>query len=476
MTACQNGVSTPELSEKSNDELADEITLLAAHIQAATCRLLVLIAEMDRREAYGDLHFKSCAHWLSWRTGDDISTAREKVRVARKLTECPRVQQAFAEGRISYSKARAITRIVTPDNEQTLLEYALEGSTSQLERIVRSYRRLAPAEQEQAARQHDRRYLSYHHDEDSEPLHPARAAKRAEDRRTVVLRGRLPPEVGALLVKALQKAEEGAGEDSAEPGQRLCDALGEVAGAALDKGLAERAGKVRSSSYQVLVHVDEAVLEDGKEQGRCEVEGPVNVSAETLRRLACDAPMLEVSDTQPGSHDGHQRSGCGHGEEECGHGDKECKLHLGRSRRRAGAPLERAVRVRDKGVCQFPGCESRGYLHLHHVKHWADGGPTSLENLTILCSFHHRAVHEGGFSVQRGEDGTLSFCTPAGFLMQWQPETVVLQDHPVEALVAEHEALALPITTESGRPGWDGITPVDYAGAVDWLLELGPSP
>ena len=115
-------------------------------------------------------------------------------------------------------------------------------------------------------------------------------------------------------------------------------------------------------------------------------------------------------------------------------------------------------------------------MHLHHVKHWAEGGPTSLENLTTLCSFHHRAVHEGSFSIQRCEDGTLSFYAPAGFMLQRQPDTVVLQDHPVEALVAEHEALALNITAQTGRPGWDGVTPVDHAGAVDWLLELGPSP
>ena len=134
------------------------------------------------------------------------------------------------------------------------------------------------------------------------------------------------------------------------------------------------------------------------------------------------------------------------------------------------------MQVRDKGVCQFPGCESRGGLHLHHVKHWADGGPTDLENLTLLCSYHHRAVHEGGFSVGRATDGALDFRSPAGFLLQRQPEAVILEDRPLEALVAEHAALALPITAESGRPGWDGITPVDYAGAVDWLLELGPSP
>ena len=456
MNAEITGANASVLSSSSNEELADAITFLAAQIQAATCRLLVLIAEMDRREAYGDLHFKSCAHWLSWRTGDTISTAREKVRVARKLEACPQVLEAFAEGRVSYSKLRAITRIVTPENEETLLAYALDGSTSQLERIVRSYRRLAPAEQEQTTRQHEGRYLSYHHDDDN----------------MLVLQGRLPPEVGALLVKALRKAEDGANEDSAEPGQRLCDALGEVAGAALDRGLAQRQGKARSSGYQVLVHVDEAVLAGGEEQGRCEVEGAIGVSAETARRLACDAPLLQVRDAQPCSHDGHQ----GHGEKGCEHGQRGCKLNLGRSRRRAGAALERAVRVRDQGVCQFPSCESRGYLHLHHLEHWADDGTTSLENITLLCALHHRTVHEGGFTVKREKDGALSFYTPTGFPLQRQPTAVVLEDHPVQALVAEHDALALKITAETGRPGWDGITPVDYAGAVDWLLELGPSP
>ena len=263
MTTSIRGASTPDLSSKTDVELADEITSLAAHIQAATCRLLVLVAEMDRREAYGDLCFKSCAHWLSFCTGDSMPTAREKVRVARKLEQCPQILQAFGQGRVSYSKVRAITRIVTPENEETLLGYALEGSTSQLERIVRCYRRVAPAEQELTTRQHDRRYLRYHHDEDN----------------MLVLEGRLPPEVGAALVKALSIATEMVGgEDSAEPGQRLCDAMGEVACAALDTGLAQRAGKARTSSYQVLVHVDESVLRDDDQQGRCELEGGIGAS------------------------------------------------------------------------------------------------------------------------------------------------------------------------------------------------------
>ncbi len=425
--------NAPDLYRDSNDELGDKIAVLSAHIQAATCQLLLLIAEMDRREAYADLGFVSCAHWLSWRTDEQQGTAREKVRVARKLVDCPLIQEAFSQGRLSYSKVRAISRIITPDNESTLLEWALDGTASQLERIVRTYRRAKPAEQDLAQQQTEERYLSYHYDEDN----------------MLVLKGRLPPEVGALLVKALQVASEDRCDDSdAEPDQRLADAMGEVAGAALDRGLADRAGKARPKNYQVMVHVDQEVLQESDSPGRCELEGGVGISPETARRLCCDpVPVLEkpvenFNGTFP----------------------------LKRSSRRASAPLERAVKVRDEGVCQFPGCESRRFLHMHHVKHWAKGGPTDLDNLALLCSTHHRAVHEGGFSFKKTEEGELCFHSPDGQRLEATPPPVVLPPRPVQALLDQNEGLN--IDSETGTPTWDGMVPVDYDAAVDWLLEL----
>jgi len=432
MTLEKSVESAPDLSRDSNDELGDNIAVLSAHIQAATCRLLLLIAEMDRREAWADLGFVSCANWLAWRTNEQPGTAREKVRVARKLVECPLVQEAFSQGRLSYSKVRAITRIVTPDNESTLLEWALDGTASQLERIVRTYRRARPAEQELAQRQTEGRYLSYHYDDDN----------------MLVLNGRLPPEVGAMLVKALQVASEERCEDSdAEPDQRLADAMGEVAGAALDRGLADRAGKARPKNYQVMVHVDQEVLQESDSPGRCEVEGGVGISPETARRLCCDNPVLEMPV--------EKFTGA---------------FPLERSRRRASARLERAVKVRDEGVCQFPGCESRRFLHMHHVKHWALGGPTDLDNLALLCSTHHRAVHEGGFNFKKTEEGELCFHSPDGQRLEATPPPVVLPPRPVEALLDQHEAL--DIDADTGTPTWDGMGPVDYDGAVGWLLEL----
>jgi hypothetical protein len=270
-----------------------------------------------------------------------MSTAREKVRVARKLVECPLIVEAFSKGLLSFSKVRAITRIVTPENEAVLLEQGLDATASQLERVVRAYRRAVPAEEELSRRQQDTRYLSYHHDDDN----------------MLVLQGRLPPEVGAVLIKALQVAAEDAADDSAEPSQRLCDALGEVAGAALDRGLAERAGKARPDTYQVLVHVDEAVLQNPDADGISEVEGGVGVSAETSRRLSCNAPVLLVVDQKQAFCDGHQGTGC--------------KLDLGQRRRRPSAALEQALLESNKargleineetGIQTWDGFEKANY-------------------------------------------------------------------------------------------------------------------
>ena len=119
-----------------NDRLADEIAELAAHLHAATYRLLMLLREYDAREAWG-WGFRSCAHWLSWRTGIAPGAAREKVRVARALGSLPRISAAMERGGLSYSKARALTRVATADNESSLLEFAQAATASQVEGLVR---------------------------------------------------------------------------------------------------------------------------------------------------------------------------------------------------------------------------------------------------------------------------------------------------------------------------------------------------
>jgi hypothetical protein len=174
------------------DALGDQIAELAAHIGAATYRLLELIREFDAREGWA-CGFKSCAHWLSWRTGIDLGASREKVRVARALGELPLLSEAMARGELSYSKIRALTRVATAATEEELLGFARAGTTAHVEKLVRSWRRCRRLEEiERANSCHERRSLSFFFDEDG----------------MLVLRGRLDAEVGELLVRALEAAEE----------------------------------------------------------------------------------------------------------------------------------------------------------------------------------------------------------------------------------------------------------------------------
>src|SRR6266849_5158978 len=174
------------------DRLGDEIAELSAHLAAAVARLLDLIREFDAREGWNN-GFRSCAHWLSWRVGLDIGAAREKVRVARALGTLPRLAQALARGELSYAKVRALTRVATPETEERLLAVGRAGTAEHVERIVRGWRRMdRKAEIREAARQHAGRALQVYQDEDG----------------TVRIRGRLAPEVGALLLKALDAARE----------------------------------------------------------------------------------------------------------------------------------------------------------------------------------------------------------------------------------------------------------------------------
>ena len=160
-----------EVDTRSLDELEDEIAELCTHIDAATYRLLRAIAEFDRREACG-WGFQSTAHWLTWKVGIDMVTAREKVRVARALDGLPGISDTFRQGKVSYSKVRAMTRIATAENEAYLLYIAENGTASDVESLVRAYRRASRGEDlEEAKRHREKRYLDMYTDEDLSLIH-----------------------------------------------------------------------------------------------------------------------------------------------------------------------------------------------------------------------------------------------------------------------------------------------------------------
>src|SRR3989442_4200972 len=313
------------------DRLGDEIAELSAHLDAATARLLDLIREFDARAGW-NTGFRSCAEWLSWRVGLDLGAARERVRVAHALGALPLMAEALARGELSYAKVRALTRVATPETEERLLGVGRQGTAAHVERIVRGWRRVDRiAEARETASRHKSRALQVYQDEDG----------------MVVIRGRLAPEVGAVVMKALEAAREtlyqrswqtfadaseGVSAETPTVAQQQADALALLAETSLNHGNDPGAFGER---YQVVVHVDAATLADPDQPGESALEDGVRVSAETSRRLACDA----------------SRGGMRH--DECGR-----PIEVGARTPPIPPALRRALDHRDRG-CRFPGCRGR---------------------------------------------------------------------------------------------------------------------
>ena len=400
-------------------ELGERIAGLAARINIATFDMLTLVAEFDRREGWAD-NFTSCAEWLAWRTGRTLAAARENVRVAHALAELPLTAGAMKSGQLSYTKVRTMTRVATPETEATLLKYAQSTSAARLEWLARGWK-MASRDGELAA---------------EEVRHRCRAFSVAIDADGMyVVRGRLEPEVGAVLMRAIEAAGDALyrGEDAeARPRnrQRRADAAGLVAERALAAGFGGDVGcggagaegvreggrgagrgavgsGSRAERYQVVVHTDAATLAERGETGRSELDG-VRVCAETSRRMACDAAWVAMC-----------------------HRDGEV-VSVGRRTRTVPPHIRRALEERDRG-CRYPGCASR-FTEAHHVKHWADGGETSLANTILLCRRHHRLVHEGKTRMALDHDGKAAFFTRAGQVLASAP--------PVEECAAASECAA----------------------------------
>ena len=437
-------MDTPTL--RGLDLLGDQIAELSAHLDAATARLLDLIREFDARRGW-NTGFPSCAHWLSWRVGLDLGAARERVRVARALGMLPRLAGAMARGELSYSKVRALTRVATPETEERLLSVGRAGATEHVERIVRGWRRVDYlAEAKQAEQQHRTR-----------ALHLVTA-----DDGMVLIRGCLTPEAGALLRRALEAACEvlyhqrhrelahATGERALEPPsptQQRADALVLMAESALHSGLDPGTPGER---YHVVVHVDAEALaetQDGETRGGHSVlEEGAHVSAETSRRLTCDASRNFIRHDSAGKI-----------------------LEVERRTRTISPALRRALQARDRG-CRFPGCGVR-VAQGHHLRHWAHGGPTTLSNLALLCRRHHRSVHEEGYTVERLADESLRFLRPDGQEVPDVPAPAPVPPDPMDALRDENARRGLEIDSRSGLPSWTGER-LDLVYALDVLHPL----
>jgi hypothetical protein len=391
---------TADLEHIPLERVEDEIAELASHIYAGTCRWLELIAEFDRREGWGPSGCRSCAEWISWRCAVGSRAAREHLRVARRLAHLPPNHEAFSRGELSYAKVRALTRVAEAGTEEALLELAGYTTAAQLERLVRAYRRVTTDE---ANETHADRYVTWHWDEDG----------------SFCIHGRLAPEDGAVVLSALEaerdrlwesgRADEGGSAEpragfpdspggSAEPVQRPApqpanaDALVGMAESCLAGADNGRSGGDRT---QIVVHVDATTLTNHA-HGRCELDDGMAVAPETARRLACDSSLVSIVEAEGSA------------------------LSVRRKRRTIPPALRRALQARDR-TCRFHGCENTRFVDAHHLRHWAMGGETRLDNLLLLCRHHHRLVHERGFTVEGRPDGQIRFRRSDGRAIEHVP-------------------------------------------------------
>ena len=429
-------------------ELAAAITSGAVRLAAATASWLRLVAEFDRRGGWHGIGILSCAHWLAWQCGTGSGAAREHVRVARALAGLPLVEAAFAEGRLSYSKVRALTRIAAPDCEAQLVDFALYATASQTERFCREWRRADAANEGRSPREEDELLFQHWYDDEG----------------FVTVKVRMPAEQGAAFLTAVEaRAERDARRERAQAKKAAAahEAL-RAAGGTVDREVAERCeedaavGRVlerttarRVSALtalvevgaandhrrtgdpprrEVVVHVDAAVLADDAAAGRAHLEGGPPLTAAQARRVLCEATVVGMLE------DGRE------------------PLAVGRRKRRATTAQRRALLRRDGG-CARSGCpESRiERLHAHHLRHWLFGGPTDIDNLVLLCDVDHGLVHEHDLVLSR-RDGRLVVTTPDGRRLWGSPDA---------AFAGGVDGGATG--TSSGDDAFAGVHPIDAA-------------
>jgi hypothetical protein len=353
----------------SIDDLDRAILTLSARINAETYELLVLIRQFDERAGWLKWGLGNCAEWLHYRCDFSMNATREKVRVAHALKTLPNVAARFKTGDLSYSKVRAISRVAGADNENEMLSFASKTTTARVEERCREVRRGTAESLDSAKRAFANRSLQI---------------RRNAESGTMSITIELPIETGELVEKALDKARDDSvsAVEFVDEGwsARQADAMVSVASAYLSGKDDQTRGS--SDDYLVTVHVDQSALANGN--------GRSSLPIESVKRLCCDAHAVVIGEDDNGE-----------------------PLNIGRKTRTVPTAIKRALQSRDKS-CTFPGCHHTRFVDAHHIKHWSAGGETSLDNLMLLCSQHHKLVHEGGFAIERDYQNRWFFKRPDG--------------------------------------------------------------
>ena len=421
-----------DLDELSLPELERFVSGHAALVASETAEYLRLLAAFDRREGWRGDGVRSCAHWLNWKVGTNLRTAHEQLRVGRCLDGLPLTAAAFREGRLTYSRVRAITRVASPTNEAGLVERALVCTGAQLEQIVRAYEQM--------------RRL----DDDTPPPAPECRLRQPSDDQCVLTVKASPADI-ELIWRAIHAAMTFDEERPVD--ERRADALVAIADSYLANGPVDRSGADRTHivihehhasdpatapSPSVPRNADDASVQRDADNERVPrntestdiTDGPTpdgmvsaHLDEDSVPRNAASTadPLVRahLDDGTPLTRAEHDRLTSDAATIEITNGP-DGEPTIGRKSSGISARLRRQLNERDNNRCQWPGCSARHHLHAHHVIHRAHGGPTILSNLVLLCGHHHRILHQAGYHLRRTH-GEWQAVRPDGTIVDPRP-------------------------------------------------------
>jgi hypothetical protein len=361
----------------STSELMEEAAATSRQLASLAGRIVLLAAELDRREAWREEGATSVEAWLSERCAVSPATARAWAHVGTRLSDLPALADGLCGGAVSFDQVRAVVDVARPENEQALVARASECSVRQLADMAKATTPARPTSSSSAREQE------------------ARSVRFNDDCRTMT--AQLPAEAYAEVRASLEmRAKQVPSDGETRWDQRLADALVSLVRTRRSTETSDEPSA--PSPYVVVAHVPLDTLTDEDSELAGELERRGLIDAVVARRLACDATLVVALD------------------DDVGH-----TMYEGRARRDPTPTQRRELWRRDRH-CRFPGCRNATFVNPHHLRWWKrDRGKTDLDNLALLCEHHHGLVHSKAWQLSGDANGELTFVGPSGRVMTSQP-------------------------------------------------------